>query len=224
MNAVIFDVDGVLLDSPHERAWREALQELMTGEWRHLRSTWSPAAFTPQLYQRLVSGKPRLDGALATLEHFRVPYLYEQAQRYADRKQEHLTHLVEHGALRVYADARRFVQRLDIPMAAASSSRNAPALLRRAGFAFDADVSGQAARGKPAPDLFLLAADALGVKPEHCTVIEDAPAGIEAARAGGMRAIGIARHGEPLDADVVVRSLDELVIAGGSRGGGSPPG
>ena len=43
MNAVIFDVDGVLLDSPHERAWREALHDLMTGEWRHLRSTWSPA-------------------------------------------------------------------------------------------------------------------------------------------------------------------------------------
>ncbi len=51
MNAVIFDVDGVLLDSPHERAWREALHDLMTGEWRHLRSTWSPGAFTPQLYQ-----------------------------------------------------------------------------------------------------------------------------------------------------------------------------
>ncbi len=125
---------------------------------------------------------------------------------------EHLTHLVEHGALRTYADARRFVDRLaGIPMAAASSSRNAPVLLRRAGFSFAVDVSGQAARGKPAPDLFLMAARGLGVAPEHCTVVEDAPAGIEAARAAGMKAIGVARHGEALEADIVVRSLDELV-------------
>lgn len=213
MNAVIFDVDGVLLDSPHERAWREALDELMTGEWRHLRSTWAPGAFTPALYQRLASGRPRLDGALAVLEHFRVPYLIEQSQRYADRKQEHLVRLLEHGALHTYPDARRFVERLaGVPTAAASSSRNAPALLRRAGFSFAVDVSGRAARGKPAPDLFLLAARELGVEPERCTVVEDAPAGLEAAKAGGMRTIGVARNGEPLEADVVVRSLDDLVL------------
>ena len=213
MNAVIFDVDGVLLDSPHERAWREALHDLMTGEWRHLRSTWSPTAFTPQLYQRLVSGRPRLDGALAALEHFRVPYPIEQAQRYAERKQAHLTQLIEYGVLRSYPDARRFVERLaGTPMAAASSSRNAPALLRRAGFSFDVDVSGRATRGKPAPDLFLMAASELGVAPEHCLVVEDAPAGIQAAKAGGMKALGVARNGEALEADFVVRSLDEFVL------------
>ena len=95
-------------------------------------------------------------------------------------------------------------------MAAASSSRNAPALLRRAGFAFAVDVSGQAARGKPAPDLFLMAAHELGVEPEHCMVVEDSPAGIEAAKAGGMTALGVARRGEPLQADIVVRSLDDF--------------
>jgi len=49
----IFDVDGVLVDSPHEKAWRESLRELMEGEWNEIRdrTTWSPAAFTPQVYQ-----------------------------------------------------------------------------------------------------------------------------------------------------------------------------
>ena len=63
----IFDVDGVLVDSPHEAAWRRALHELMVGEWSGIRdaTTWSPEAFTPQVYQRVLSGKPRLSGARA---------------------------------------------------------------------------------------------------------------------------------------------------------------
>ena len=61
----IFDVDGVLVDSPHEKAWRESLRELMEGEWNEIRgrTTWSPAAFTPQVYQKQMSGKPRMSGA-----------------------------------------------------------------------------------------------------------------------------------------------------------------
>jgi beta-phosphoglucomutase len=66
----IFDVDGVLVDSPHERAWREALRELMEGEWSDIRNqtTWSPERFTPLVYQQVMSGKPRMSGALAALE------------------------------------------------------------------------------------------------------------------------------------------------------------
>ena len=71
--------------------------------------------------------------------------------------------------------------------------------------------------GKPNPEIFLLAAAELGVAPEHCFVAEDAPAGIKAARAGGMTALGVARlhdaaglHAE--GADVVVTTLDEIAI------------
>ncbi len=58
----IFDVDGVLVDSPHEKAWRESLRELMESGWRDIRdqTTWSPDAFTPHVYQQYVSGKPRM--------------------------------------------------------------------------------------------------------------------------------------------------------------------
>src|SRR5262249_57190803 len=60
---------------------------------------------------------------------------------------------------------------------------------------FDADVDGRdVARGKPDPALFLAAAHALGIAPSRCFVVEDAPVGIVAARAGGMYAIGVARH------------------------------
>ena len=62
----IFDVDGVLVDSPHQQAWRESLRELMESDWADIRdqTTWSPDAFTPQVYQQYMSGKPRMAGAV----------------------------------------------------------------------------------------------------------------------------------------------------------------
>ena len=71
----IFDVDGVLVDSPHERAWRDALKELMETQWSDVRpeTSYSPERFTPQVYQQVMSGKPRFSGARAALEYFDVP-------------------------------------------------------------------------------------------------------------------------------------------------------
>src|SRR5687768_63074 len=85
----VFDVDGVLVDSPHEAAWRDALQELMEGDWDSVRgeTKWSREAFTPRVYQQVMSGKPRMSGALAALEYFEVPEPETRVQAYADRKQ-----------------------------------------------------------------------------------------------------------------------------------------
>ena len=60
--AVIFDVDGVILASPHEHAWREALRGIA-----------DPARFTTEFYQTHVAGKPRFSGARAALEHLAIP-------------------------------------------------------------------------------------------------------------------------------------------------------
>jgi beta-phosphoglucomutase-like phosphatase (HAD superfamily) len=65
-------------------------------------------------------------------------------------------------------------------------------------------------RGKPDPEVFLIAATRLGVAPEYCIVVEDAEHGVEAARAAGMKSIGVNQNGKLLPADVVVRSLDLL--------------
>ena len=61
----IFDVDGVLVDSPHEKAWRESLRELMENDWSDIRgqTTWSPEAFTSRVYEGQMSGnhiRPRI--------------------------------------------------------------------------------------------------------------------------------------------------------------------
>ena len=65
----IFDVDGVLVDSPHEKAWRESLRELMESAWSDIRdrTTWSPDAFTSRVYEEQMSGKPRMSGAPTSL-------------------------------------------------------------------------------------------------------------------------------------------------------------
>ena len=239
----IFDVDGVLVDSPHEKAWRESLRELMEGEWSDIRdrAAWSPEAFTSQVYQVEMSGKPRLSGARAALEYFKVPDDDARLAVYAARKQEMVVRLIEAGDFTAYPDALRFiiaVKDAGIGVAAASSSRNAQLLLgkirldtfaREQGITsaslrpgltlldfFDADVSGRNfAHGKPDPEMFLTAARELGVAPERAMVIEDAAAGVEAAKAGDMAAIGIARADDAdlladAGADIVVTTLDEV--------------
>jgi beta-phosphoglucomutase len=149
--------------------------------------------------------------------------------------------LIEAGDFTAYPDALRFIIALKdggIRVAGASSSKNANLFLRKIrldSFAqehgisspslrpgltllefFDADVSGRDfAHGKPHPEMFLTAARELGVAPEHSMVMEDAAAGVEAAKAGGMAAIGIARADDAelltaAHADVVVTTLDEV--------------
>jgi beta-phosphoglucomutase len=247
----IFDVDGVLVDSPHEKAWRESLRELMEGEWSDIRgrTTWSPEAFTSRVYQEQMSGRPRASGARAALEYFHVPSDDSRVADYADRKQAMVVRLIEAGDFRAYPDALRFVisvKDAGIRTAAASSSKNAKLFLRQIrldtfaqtnGIAsssvgagqtlldfFDVDVSGRDfAHGKPHPDMFLAAAGELGVEPERAFVIEDAEAGIEAAKAGAMSGLGIARADDAgllaaAHADLVVTTLDDVDVAGLSHG------
>ena len=131
----IFDVDGVLVDSPHQKAWQESLRELMEGEWSDIRdqTTWSPGAFTPQVYQEEMSGKPRLSGARAALEYFHVPDQADlRLDEYAQRKQKMVVRLIEAGDFTAFPDALRFiiaVKDVGIRVAAASSSKNAKLFL-----------------------------------------------------------------------------------------------
>jgi beta-phosphoglucomutase-like phosphatase (HAD superfamily) len=249
----IFDVDGVLVDSPHEKAWRDSLRELMESEWSDIRdrTTWSPEAFTSRVYEEQMSGKPRLSGARAALEYFHVPDDDEEHRllEYAEHKQEMVIRLIEAGDFTAYPDALRFiigVKDAGLHVAAASSSKNANLFLRqirldsfaeeqgidsptiRPGMTlldyFDADVSGRDfAHGKPDPEMFLSAAHELGVPPERAVVMEDAPAGVQAAKAGDMGAIGIARKDDAellaaAGADIVVKTLDEVDLGALSKG------
>jgi beta-phosphoglucomutase len=224
LSAAIFDVDGVLVSSPHERAWREALAPFA-----------NPVRFTTEFYQANVAGKPRNDGALSTLERLGVAQAAARAPEYAAAKQALIDRLIEEGSFDAFPDAVRLASALHaagLRLALASSSKNARAMLSQLTLpdgrpllsVFDADLSGtDVAHGKPDPALFLLAAKALNTPPAECLVVEDAPAGIRAARAGGMAGLGIARLGDEAllhaaDANLVVTSLDQVDTAAIAEG------
>ena len=218
LHGAIFDVDGVLVASPHEPAWREALAGFA-----------DPARFTTEFYQAYVAGKPRMDGARSTLERLGVPDADKRAPEYAAKKQALIDRLIAEGKFEAFPDAVRLavgLREVGLKLALASSSKNVGPMLRRLKVPggdtllsiFDADRSGvDLPRGKPDPAIFLLAADALGMPPADCLVVEDAPSGIRAARAGGMAALGVARLGDEAllraaEADLVVTSLDQVDI------------
>ncbi|MDQ3849022.1 MAG: HAD-IA family hydrolase [Actinomycetota bacterium] len=232
----IFDVDGVLVDSPHEAAWRDALRELMEGDWADIReqTTWTPQKFTADVYQEVLSGKPRMAGAMGALEYFGVPDPQARVETYADRKQAMVVKLIEAGRFSAYPDALRFVLAVKdagMTIAAASSSKNAGLFLRKIRLdtfaeqegvapgwmtpgltlldAFDVDISGREfEQGKPHPEIFLTAAHELGVEPHAAFVVEDAVSGVQAAKAGAFAALGVARH----DDEALLAGVDADIV------------
>jgi beta-phosphoglucomutase len=237
----IFDVDGVLVDSPHEQAWGETLRALAESDWASeaAASTYRPEDYNSAFYQSVVAGKPRNDGARAMLAAFGFPTDDAHVALLCRLKQAMIAELIARGEFKAYADAMEFLLRAKesgCTIAAASSSKNANAMMARVhvgpflhGRPMDgitcettlldvlaANVSGRDIRpGKPHPKLFLTAAEEAGADPVDCVVIEDAPSGVKAAKAGGMKAIGLARHNDEeslksAGADLVVTTLSSL--------------
>ncbi|OLO35074.1 hydrolase [Streptomyces sp. MNU77] len=202
---VVFDTDGVLLDSAslHAAAWKVAfdrcIQRLRPGDPRQ------PPFDANAEYRRLVDGKARLDGARAFLQDRGIvlPLGAPDDQpgctsvwAVAADKEQAFTHMLSTRGVPVFDDvapALRSLRATGIRCAAASASRHAGALLEVAGILglFDTVVDGRdAARlrlpGKPNPALFLEAASRLGLSPAEAAVVEDAEAGVAAARRGGF--------------------------------------
>jgi HAD superfamily hydrolase (TIGR01509 family) len=207
IEAVIFDLDGVLLDS--EQVWDEAREQLAKergGRWHEnaQRDMMGMSSLEWSRYMHDVIGLPEPPEEISR----------EVVERMAKLYREHLP---------VIPGAREAVERLAAgwPLGLASSSNreliDLALELLGVKHLFKATVSSEeVARGKPAPDVYLEAARRLGVDPTHAAAIEDSENGIRAAKAAGMRVIAIPNpHFPPAEdaltqADVLLRSLDEL--------------
>lgn len=201
---VLWDLDGTLIDSAglHYQAWRETL--LAHGR-EH-----SPEDFAHYF------GK-RNDHILRSI--FGLALSDEESGRIAEEKEERFRGLVRDQGLTALPGARGWLERLEEAgyrqaLASSAPRRNIAVAIDTLGFArfFDAIVSAdEVDRGKPDPAIFLEAASRLGLPPGRCVVVEDSPAGLEAARRAGMCSVGIlSDHYPSLDAELVVPSLEDL--------------
>jgi HAD superfamily hydrolase (TIGR01509 family) len=212
--AVVFDLDGVLLDSEH--LWDEVREELARergGRW-HERAQADMMGMSSREWSGYMHEVIGLDESPEEIDA-------EVVRRMQRRYDERLP-LVD-GA---DAAVRRLAASFPLGLASSSNRPLIDAVLTKAGLGtfFRATVSSEeVSRGKPAPDVFLEAARLLRVAPAACAAIEDSANGIRSARAAGMRVIAIpnARY-PPRDdalelADVVLGSLDELTapVVGG---------
>ncbi len=199
--AVLWDLDGTLVDSEelHWQAWRETMAaEGVALSWEQFKATFG---------QRNDSFVPLWLGESATPE---------RVARIGDAKEACYRRLVRERGLKPATGALEWVRRLQREgwrQAIASSAPRENVLVMldalQLADAFQAIVAAEdVTRGKPDPQVFLLAAERLGVPPSRCVVVEDAPAGIEAAKRAGMRSIFVRGAGTP--ADLAVNSLAEL--------------
>lgn len=221
-DAVLFDLDGVITPTAevHMRAWAEMFNAFLAEQE-------GQDPYTDADYFAHVDGKPRYDGVADFLVSRGIDAPRELVVELGDRKNDAFNAVLERDGVAPYPGSVLLLDHLrdlGVPLAVVSSSANAPAVLEAAGLAdrFGTVVSGTVAHelglpGKPAPDTFLHAAEALGATAAQSVVLEDAVSGVRAGAAGAFGlVVGVDRGAgtavlQDAGADVVVDDLAELV-------------
>ena len=208
VKACIFDLDGVIVDTAvyHYQAWKRLANEMGFDFTEHQNEQLKGVSRMASLNLILGWGgvKNKTDDELLEL---------------ATRKNDWYTEMIGRMTpAEILPGAREFVQSCrdaGLKTAIGSASKNTPTILEKLELMplFDAIVDGNSVSNpKPDPEVFLKGAKAVGVAPADCVVFEDAIAGIEAAKNGGMKAVGIGKADMLTEADLVVSGLDKMTL------------
>jgi beta-phosphoglucomutase len=206
IRAFIFDLDGVITDTAeyHYRGWKRLADE-------------EGIPFTREDNEHL-RGVPRRESLMLIIKGREYPEekILEMMERKNNYYLAFIKEITPRDLLPGAKDLLEEIRAAGMKNALGSASKNAPDVIRRLGIRdlFDAVSDGHSVeRQKPAPDLFLHAANQLGLSPAECVVVEDAAAGIEAAIAGGFRSVGLGPHERVGKADVVFPSLEGVRLS-----------
>jgi len=205
IKAVIFDLDGVIVDTAHYHylAWKRLAKELgmdLTIE-----------------QNELLKGVSRMRSLEIILELGGISLNESEKERIANKKNgwfvEYVDQMKPDEIFPGVKEKLKSIRAKGIKVALASSSKNAPRVIEllKIENEFDAVVDGtMIAHTKPDPEIFLLAASKLGVAPAACVVFEDAEAGVEAAIAAGMKCVGVGSLEQLNKANIVVSKTADL--------------
>lgn len=238
IDALIFDLDGVVTQTRnvHMEAWRKLFDEFFRQAGKQAHDT---TAMSDADYLNYLDGKPRYQGVRSFLSARGVelpfgnpddPPGFDTVCAAGNRKNELFRKEIEKGKTEVYEDAvssLRLWREQGIKTAIVSSSKNCKMIIEQAGIdgLFDVRVDGlvseeRGLKGKPDPDIFVVAARELGARPEKSVVFEDAIPGVQAGQAGffGL-VVGVGRYDNREElmehgADIAIKDFHELDLGG----------
>jgi beta-phosphoglucomutase family hydrolase len=237
VTACLFDMDGVVTQTAtvHAAAWKEMFDDFLRGHAQRTGTEFVPFDAHHE-YDAYVDGKPRLEGTRSFLASRGIslpegtpddPPGTQTLYGLSNQKNALVLAKVTAGGVQVYPGSVAYIKAVrghGLTTAIVSASANTKLVLDSAGIAelFDVRIDGVVAKerglaGKPAPDTFLAAAQALSVPPAHAAVFEDAQAGVAAGHAGHFAlVVGVDRVGQAAElrehgADLVVKDLADLL-------------
>lgn len=205
----IFDLDGVITDTAkfHYQAWKALADSLCIP--------------IDETFNETLKGISRMDSLDRILAHGHRENAFTPAEKeaLAQQKNDHYVQLLEHltteDVLPGVVPLLQQAQAHHIPCAVASASKNAPLILEKLGvrayFATIVDPD-SLSKGKPDPEIFLAAADSIGVLPQNAIGFEDAQSGIDGLKAAGIYAVGLSASQPLIGADIQVSEMTELSV------------
>lgn len=205
----IFDLDGVITDTAkfHYQAWKALADSL--------------GISIDETFNETLKGISRMDSLDRILAHGHRENAFTPAEKeaLAQQKNDHYVQLLEHltteDVLPGVVPLLQQAQARHIPCTVASASKNAPLILEKLGvrayFATIVDPD-SLSKGKPDPEIFLAAADSIGVLPQNAIGFEDAQSGIDGLKAAGIYAVGLSASQPLIGADMQVSEMTELSV------------